>query len=137
MIIYFLSFFLLSSILLLKELFNFREKICCGTIFRGLNGEVLLDQRFLKPCNARLANCKLRRSECKTESDISDTSSSKVYNSDSSSDSGYDESSNPGNVADSTATSSAYKKAETVPSSIEAETSSSISEIHNEIPKAN
>ncbi|GJQ71090.1 hypothetical protein Trydic_g997 [Trypoxylus dichotomus] len=74
-----------------------KEKICCGTIFRGLNGEVLLDQRFLKPCNARLATCKLRRNECKTESDISDTSSSKVYNSDSSSDSGYDESSNQGN----------------------------------------
>lgn len=113
----------------------FREKICCGTIFRGLNGEVLLDQRFLKPCNARLASCKLRRNECKTESDISDTSSSKVYNSDSSSDSGYDESSNQSNGVDTT-TSSTFKKTESVPSS-ESQTSSSIAETHTEIPQAN
>lgn len=114
-----------------------REKICCGTIFRGLNGEVLLDQRFLKPCNARLANCKLRRSECKTESDISDTSSSKVYNSDSSSDSGYDESSNQGNGGESaTTTTSTYKKPDAAPT-IEPQTSTILPEIHNEISKAN
>ncbi|KRT85478.1 hypothetical protein AMK59_152 [Oryctes borbonicus] len=114
-----------------------KEKICCGTIFRGLNGEVLLDQRFLKPCNARLANCKLRRNECKTESDISDTSSSKVYNSDSSSDSGYDESSNQGNGGESAISSTSYKKADGAPT-IEPQTSTSISEIQTEIiPKAN
>lgn len=27
-----------------------REKICCGTIFKGPSGQVLLDPRLLKPC---------------------------------------------------------------------------------------
>ena len=31
----------------------FREKICCGTIFRGPFGETVIDSRFLTPCSNR------------------------------------------------------------------------------------
>lgn len=79
--------------------FFFRETICCGTIFKGPNGEILVDTRFLKPCNARLQQlCKLGVNEnVKPELEISEASISKGY-SDSSSDSGYDESSNQGAI---------------------------------------
>ena len=30
----------------------YREKVCCGVIFRGPHGEVAIDPRFLNPCNA-------------------------------------------------------------------------------------
>lgn len=72
-----------------------REKICCGVIFKGSNGELLLDPRFLKPCTARLQVCKLRSTEIKGSTEASETATSKGF-SDSSSDSGYDESSNQG-----------------------------------------
>lgn len=72
------------------------EKVCCGTIFKGPNDEVLIDPRFLKPCAARLANLCKNPTEASTEEKTAvEQSSSKLY-SDSSSDSGYDESSNPG-----------------------------------------
>lgn len=63
--------------------------ICCGTIYKGPNDELLIDPRYLKPCKARLASLsinkdKLSNSVLKTTTDI---------NSDSSSDSGYDENS--------------------------------------------
>ena len=29
---------------------NFRKTICCGVIFEGLFGEVIIDQRFFKRC---------------------------------------------------------------------------------------
>ena len=32
--------------------FDYREEVCCGTIFRGPHGEVAIDPRFLKPCYA-------------------------------------------------------------------------------------
>lgn len=31
------------------------EKVCCGTVFRGLNGEMLIDDRFMNPCTSRSA----------------------------------------------------------------------------------
>ncbi len=31
---------------------SYREKICCGTIFRGPFGEVVIDARFITPCAA-------------------------------------------------------------------------------------
>lgn len=71
-------------------------------IFRGKNGELLMDQRFLNPCIARQQICKLRSK--KDQVDTNEVVNTKVY-SDNSSDSGYDESSNPGATADN-----AYKK---------------------------
>lgn len=84
-------------------------KVCCGTIFKAPNGIVLVDQRFLKPCSARLAraSCKLtpvsspeapqapEEPKAAIEVSAETETDSKVYN-DSSSDSGYDESSNQG-----------------------------------------
>lgn len=73
-------------------------------VFRGPSGELLIDERFLKPCNARLARCKLRETtttttangtDLKADIEMGETSITKGY-SDSSSDSGYDESSNQG-----------------------------------------
>lgn len=69
--------------------------VCCGTVYKGPNGEVLIDPRFLKPCKARLAKvCKSPESPTDEKASL-DSNSTKSY-SDSSSDSGYDESSNPG-----------------------------------------
>lgn len=75
------------------------EKICCGTIFKGPNGQILVDSRFLKPCNARVnSSCKtVPQTDKVVDIDIAESTSSKLY-SDSSSDSGYDESSNQGLV---------------------------------------
>ncbi|KAF5303345.1 hypothetical protein FQR65_LT08258 [Abscondita terminalis] len=70
-----------------------QENICCGIVFRGPNKELLVDTRFLKPCSARLATIKHRLNSVKVEGDTSVTP--KNY-SDNSSDSGYDECSNPG-----------------------------------------
>ncbi|XP_021915286.1 protein FAM60A isoform X2 [Zootermopsis nevadensis] len=86
-----------------------REKVCCGTIFKGPYGAIVIDPRFLKPCHG----CKTNQQE-KTalavagmghsngdntpedsSSGIKDSKLAKTY-SDSSSDSGYDESSNQG-----------------------------------------
>lgn len=64
--------------------------------------EIMVDPRYLKPCRNRLAFCKLGMN--KRESELSDTSSTKLY-SDSSSDSGYDESSNQGLISEN-----AFKK---------------------------
>lgn len=89
--------------------------MCCGTIYKGPNGEVLIDPRFLKPCKARLAAiCKTVPEPTSEEKALnSDSSSSKSdSSSDSSSDSGYDESSNPGAEKESASTSSKYKKEE-------------------------
>lgn len=33
---------------------HFREKVCCGLIFRGDCGEVLIDPRFFQPCSCRI-----------------------------------------------------------------------------------
>ncbi|XP_025836912.1 SIN3-HDAC complex-associated factor isoform X2 [Agrilus planipennis] len=74
-----------------------KEKICCGVIFKAPNGEVLVDPRFLKPCSARLAKCQKRRASLeKTELEINDAATKGKSYSDTSSDSGYDESSNQG-----------------------------------------
>ncbi|KYN06480.1 PREDICTED: protein FAM60A [Cyphomyrmex costatus] len=89
-----------------------REIICCGSIFRGANGEIIICPSSLKPC-VNLARRKLLSSltvaspthSCASTSPIhsvespssSETSSKQTKtDSDSSSDSGYDESSNPG-----------------------------------------
>jgi hypothetical protein len=89
-----------------------REKVCCGTIFKGPYGAVIVDPRFLKPCRG----CKNQQQEkaavasagmgpgtgdgaaggCEdSSSGMKGSKLSKSY-SDSSSDSGYDESSNQG-----------------------------------------
>lgn len=74
-----------------------REIICCGTIYRGRCGEILSDPRFLRPCKAMLKNSKQHKA---VKIDNQDSPSSIVTPSksfsDNSSDSGYDESSNPG-----------------------------------------
>jgi Protein Family FAM60A len=36
----------------LKFKFSFREKVCCGTIFRAPNGEIAIDVRYLTPCSS-------------------------------------------------------------------------------------
>ncbi|KAG5888103.1 hypothetical protein JTB14_021900 [Gonioctena quinquepunctata] len=72
-----------------------RETVCCGMVFIGQFNEIMIDPRFIKPCRSRLASCKLESDAKKPLTEINDNTASKVY-SDSSSDSGYDESSNPG-----------------------------------------
>ncbi|KAG8278735.1 SIN3-HDAC complex-associated factor [Homalodisca vitripennis] len=62
-----------------------REKVCCGVIFKGPQGQVIIDPRFMKPCMFKRA----------APPPPPPTTITKVY-SDNSSDSGYDESSNPG-----------------------------------------
>ncbi|KAJ4429643.1 hypothetical protein ANN_21844 [Periplaneta americana] len=89
-----------------------REKVCCGTIFKGPYGAIIVDPRFLKPCRG----CKSQQQEKKAvtsgglghaagdnapnghddgSSGMKGSKLTKSY-SDSSSDSGYDESSNQG-----------------------------------------
>lgn len=87
----------------------YREVVCCGTIYKGPNGEVLIDPRFLKPCKARLAAYKPTSEAGRDEKSLSSDTSNKSDSSDSSSDSGYDESSNPGAEKESAST---YKKEE-------------------------
>lgn len=100
-----------------------REKICCGIVFKGPNGELLLDPRFLKPCDARVQMCKLRSSKiAKPQAEGAEPAVTKSY-SDNSSDSGYDESSNQGLIAEN-----AFKK-EVQPVSI--------AQINTEIPMVN
>lgn len=65
-------------------------------------GEIIVDPRFLKACSARLEKCKLPTNEIKIEPEGAVT---KLF-SDSSSDSGYDESSNQGTIIGD----SAFKK---------------------------
>lgn len=101
----------------------YREKICCGIIFKGPNGEVLIDERFFKPCDARMQLCKLRSSNAvKGQTGGTEPTVTKGYN-DNSSDSGYDESSNQGLAAENS-----FKK-EVQPVSI--------SQINTEIPMVN
>lgn len=35
-----------------------KEKLCCGTIFRGVYGEIMVDLSLIKPCEGRLAKCR-------------------------------------------------------------------------------
>ncbi|EGI58586.1 PREDICTED: protein FAM60A [Acromyrmex echinatior] len=90
-----------------------REIICCGSIFRGANGEIIMYPSSLKPC-VNLARRQLLSSltvaspthssastspihSVELPSSSSETSSKQTKtDSDSSSDSGYDESSNQG-----------------------------------------
>lgn len=75
-----------------------KEAVCCGTIFRGRNDEIMVDPSHLKPCVARLA---LWKSKAPTQVPPTQVplpcTAAKLY-SDSSSDSGYDDSSNQGMV---------------------------------------
>ncbi|XP_060535749.1 SIN3-HDAC complex-associated factor [Cylas formicarius] len=78
-----------------------KEELCCGTIFRGANGEVMIDPSYIKPCSGRMAAmCKARDGACADQTQervaqLTETAPKPPYSSDSSSDSGYDESSNP------------------------------------------
>ncbi|XP_054275844.1 SIN3-HDAC complex-associated factor-like [Macrosteles quadrilineatus] len=81
-----------------------REKVCCGVIFKGPHGQVIVDPRFLKPCVYKRAHAHTHVAAPTTTATnttaavaTTDASSTKIY-SDNSSDSGYDESSNPGEV---------------------------------------
>ncbi|XP_057652796.1 SIN3-HDAC complex-associated factor isoform X2 [Diorhabda carinulata] len=76
-----------------------KEEICCGVIFRGRYNEIMVDPAYLKPCLSRLNRCKLGSSNNKPENEQCDTTTSTKAFSDNSSDSGYDESSNPGPLA--------------------------------------
>nr|CAD7571368.1 unnamed protein product [Timema californicum] len=91
-----------------------REKVCCGTIFRGRYGEVLVDPRFLKPCQGCVVSKQVDKgpfsppavplnplpspSGLDAVPEVTSTNGSTTVKSysDASSDSGYDESSNPG-----------------------------------------
>lgn len=102
----------------------YRETICCGTIFKGPYGEVMIDPTLIKPCIGCVANQQRQRQVNQVSSSPSHSSASaspahssasaspahsvdsaaestvpkpvsKSF-SDSSSDSGYDESSNQG-----------------------------------------
>ncbi|XP_014261428.1 SIN3-HDAC complex-associated factor [Cimex lectularius] len=64
-----------------------REKICCGTIFVGPDGSIIVDPRFAIPCRRR------RNGEKCEPLPPPPVKATKVF-SDASSDSGYDESSN-------------------------------------------
>ncbi|KAL3283852.1 hypothetical protein HHI36_018021 [Cryptolaemus montrouzieri] len=73
-----------------------KEVICCGTIYRGRCGEILSDPRFLRPCKAMQKNGQSQHKPTTTADDNQNSTiipPSKSF-SDSSSDSGYDESSN-------------------------------------------
>ncbi|CAG2060688.1 unnamed protein product [Timema podura] len=90
------------------------EKVCCGTIFRGRYGEVLVDPRFLKPCQGCVVSKQVNKgpfsppavplnplpspSGLDAVPEVTGTNGSTLVKSysDASSDSGYDESSNPG-----------------------------------------
>lgn len=76
-------------------IFLYRETICCGTIFRGQNDEVMVDHTYIKPCLGRIAMCKAKALAQSTPSAIREGPTKGVY-SDSSSDSGYDDWSNQG-----------------------------------------
>lgn len=120
----------------------YREEICCGTIFKGLNGEIIVDPRLMKPCSARAATThsspielstnklveKITNAETTTTTTTATTTvgvgiPTKVY-SDSSSDSGYDESSNQGGSG--VIIDGPFKKDQV-----------SIEEINSQIPKIN
>ncbi|XP_070165784.1 SIN3-HDAC complex-associated factor isoform X1 [Polyergus mexicanus] len=91
-----------------------REVICCGSIFRGANGEVIMYPSFLKPCiscftgrqltaslasvspihsSASVSPAHSVESTSSANTETNSKQSTKTF-SDSSSDSGYDESSN-------------------------------------------
>lgn len=72
-----------------------RETVCCGTVFRGRFNEIMVVQNYLKPCGNRLAFCQLVAN--RRQAELIETTTNKLY-SDSSSDSGYDESSNQGTI---------------------------------------
>ncbi|XP_044732808.1 SIN3-HDAC complex-associated factor [Chrysoperla carnea] len=84
-----------------------REYVCCGTVFIGPTGELLVDPRFLKPCSSHRKGEQVNNETNETnstssavrspESALSKSTLTLKSFSDSSSDSGYDESSNPGN----------------------------------------
>ncbi|CAH1800152.1 unnamed protein product [Owenia fusiformis] len=42
-----------------------KAKVCCGTIFKGPSGEVLIDPRFIRPCNG----CRRNRKQNSVEVD--------------------------------------------------------------------
>lgn len=115
---------LIYFVCFLKCIYNFREIICCGTIFKGRYGEVIVDPSLIKPCIGCIARQQRQQQtnalscspvhssasaspvhssasaspahsvESSTETMVS-KQASKTF-SDSSSDSGYDESSNQG-----------------------------------------
>lgn len=103
--------------------FTFREVTCCGIIFRGEFGEVIVDPSLIKRCLLCLGQSQQQRQDSQVSSSspshISSASTSPAHSSasaspahstestttekpigktfsDSSSDSGYDDSSNPG-----------------------------------------
>lgn len=64
---------------------HFRTEVCCGIIFKGLNGEVLVDPQLLHPCysctkGSKSQPGKLRRSQ--STEDAESTTSSNSYSED-------------------------------------------------------
>lgn len=89
----------LVSTLLIFDNLIFRKKVCCGTIFTGPHGMVMVDPRLLKPCQGCRESNPPRPASLSPAQNLEfksrQTKKDKSY-SDSSSDSGYDDSSNPG-----------------------------------------
>ncbi|XP_066258172.1 SIN3-HDAC complex-associated factor [Euwallacea similis] len=83
-----------------------KETICCGTIYRGQNDEIMVDHSSLKPCSGRIAKAKATAANRPVSTTvpvassvttiITATPTPKTPFSDSSSDSGYDDCSNQG-----------------------------------------
>ncbi|ENN73126.1 hypothetical protein YQE_10267, partial [Dendroctonus ponderosae] len=71
-----------------------KETICCGSFYRGRGNEMLMVEGELKPCPNRVALCKAKALAQKTAT-VREPSVKSAF-SDSSSDSGYDDSSNQG-----------------------------------------
>ena len=55
-------------------LIYFRTEICCGIIFKGLNGEILVDQQLLRPCCCRPQK-QTRQTELRRSTSLEDTDS--------------------------------------------------------------
>lgn len=53
-----------------------KTEICCGIIFKGLNGEVLVDQQLLRPCRTcRKPQTQSRKPELRRSTSLEDTDS--------------------------------------------------------------
>lgn len=59
----------------------FRTEVCCGIIFKGLNGEVLLDPQLLHPCLSCKTGRNRRTGELRRSQSTDDTESNSSANS--------------------------------------------------------
>lgn len=65
----------------LMYLIFYRTEVCCGTIFKGLNGEVLVDPQLLHPCYTCRKTGTRRGGEIRRSQSTDDTESNSSTNS--------------------------------------------------------